>query len=78
MKKTYILFFILTMFCCHTASAQKVAVGTNLISYANFLTTNLEASYAIAKNWNVYVLGIYNPWTFKENQPPKEHMQNRQ
>lgn len=78
MKKTYILFFILAMFCCHTASAQKVAVGTNLISYANFLTTNVEASYAIAKNWNVYVQGKYNPWTFKENQPPKEHMQNRQ
>ncbi|MBQ7772465.1 MAG: DUF3575 domain-containing protein [Bacteroidales bacterium] len=66
------------MALCTQAKAQKVAVGTNLLSYANFLTTNIDISYAVAKNWSVYIQGKYNPWTFKENQPAQEHMQNRQ
>lgn len=78
MIKRYLLLIVFAALCCHSASAQKVAVGTNLISYANFLTTNLEASYAISKNWNVYVQGKYNPWTFNEDKPAKDHMQNRQ
>ena len=78
MKKTLFLVLIIAAFSCTPANAQKLAVGTNLISYANFLTTNLDISYAVAKNWSVYIQGKYNPWTFKENQPAQEHMQNRQ
>ncbi len=77
MKKLFFLFLAL-MALAYQGHAQKVAVGTNLLSYANFLTANMDISYAVAKNWTVYIQGKYNPWTFRNNQPNEKHMQNRQ
>ena len=46
------------------ASAQNLALSTNLAGYANFGTLNLEASYAVAQHWSVTAGMRYNPFTF--------------
>lgn len=74
--KRIIFFFFLFALTCGQLRAQKFSIGTNVLSYANFLTTNLEMSYAVSRNWTVFAQGKYNPWTFNEG--TKDQMQNRQ
>jgi len=47
-----------------SAFAQKTALGTNILGYANFVTLNAEASYALGRH-NTFSAGIkYNPFVF--------------
>ena len=50
------------------ASAQKVAVGTNLVDWANLGTANIEAGLSIGQHFSTFVGGRYNPWNFDSEQ----------
>lgn len=58
--------------------AQRYSVGTNIISYANFLTLNAEMQAALSQKWSVAAAARYNPWTFNKNRPGIDHLQSRQ
>lgn len=46
------------------ASAQNASVSTDMVSYANFATLNLEASVPMARHWSVNASVKYNPFEF--------------
>ena len=46
------------------AGAQNMSVSTNIASYANFGTLNLEASCAVARHWSLTAGMRYNPFSF--------------
>lgn len=57
--------FMLAAFCvCVEAGAQKVAVSTDVVSYLNLGTMNIEASYALAQHWSVTAGAKYNPFVY--------------
>lgn len=72
--RKYLLIIILALSAI-TANAQKWAVGTNILEYANLGTLNLEASFAPARHVSLDLQTGYNPWTFKDDTP--EQYQNR-
>lgn len=45
--------------------AQKFALSTNLVEWANFGTTNLDASLSVSQHVSLFVGGKYNPWKYK-------------
>ena len=47
---------------CH---AQKFALSTNLVEWANFATANLDASLSVSQHVSLFVGGKYNPWKFE-------------
>ena len=47
-----------------TSGAQNVSISTDLVSYLNFATMNVEASYPISRCWSVNAGVRYNPFTF--------------
>lgn len=49
-----------------TASAQKVAVKTNLL-YDITTTANLGIEFSVAPKWTVDISGNLNAWTFSDN-----------
>lgn len=61
----------------HEASAQKAAVSTDLVGYANFVTMNVEASVPVARHWSINAGVRYNPFTFDLGEG-KEDARNRQ
>lgn len=46
-------------------AAQKFAVSTNLVEWANFATANLDASLSVSQHISLFVGGRYNPWEFR-------------
>lgn len=58
------------------ASAQEMALSTNLAGYANLGTMNLEASYAFARHWSVNAGMKFNPFSYDSKENIK--MQNKQ
>lgn len=57
----------------NTASAQKVAVKSNLL-YLATATPNVGVEVALADRWTLEVAGGYNPWTFnRENNLKAKH-----
>lgn len=57
-------------------SAQRLAISTNALDYANFLTLNAELSYAVSQHWSIGAGAKYNPFTFSEG--TSKQIQNRQ
>ena len=74
MKKLFFcaLFFL---FMGLVSNAQRWAVGTNLVDYANFGTLNLEGSVAVERHWSLDMEWDYNPWTYKAGS--SDQFQNR-
>lgn len=56
---------VLLLFVGTVAFGQKYSVGTNLIGYANLGTLNLEAEYAVGRQWSVTAGVKYNPFSYK-------------
>lgn len=46
------------------ARCQKIAVGSNLLGYANLGTMNVEVSYALGRRWSIAAGAKYNPFSF--------------
>lgn len=49
----------------YTADAQKVSVSTNLLTWANFGTANLEANVSVSKHFTLFAGAKYNPWEIR-------------
>lgn len=66
MKRIKMALMIALCFLALDASAQKVAVKTNLL-YDATSTINLGVEFALTPKWTLDVAGNYNPWTFSNN-----------
>lgn len=67
MKKILIFFAVLgALLFTQNASAQKVAVKTNLL-YDATATINLGIEFRLAQRWTMDISGNYNGWTFSDN-----------
>lgn len=66
MKRIKMALMIGLCFLALDASAQKVAVKTNLL-YDATSTINLGVEFALTPKWTLDVAGNYNPWTFSNN-----------
>ena len=66
MKRIKMALMIGLCFFALDASAQKVAVKTNLL-YDATSTINLGVEFALTPKWTLDVAGNYNPWTFSNN-----------
>lgn len=69
MMKKLAITLILTITAFSSASAQKWAVGTNILDWLYFGTMNAEASVAVQRHLTVSAEVLYNPWTFNANDP---------
>lgn len=58
--------FLLILVGSFTASAQRVALKTNLLHWAT-LTPNAGVEFKFANKWTMDISGGYNPFTFSEN-----------
>lgn len=69
-----ILLFLLTGV---KSGAQELSLSTNVMSYLDFGTLNMEASYGLSRHWSVNAGLKYNPFSFTS---PKtdDIMQHRQ
>lgn len=70
-----VLILCLLSLCCIPAAAQKFALSTNALDYANLGTFNLEASYAVAQHWNLKLGGKYNPFKYGSDASSPRNMQ---
>lgn len=64
-RNIIILVILLLVSMPHTAEAQKVAVSTNMMTWANFGTANLDASISVSKHFTVFAGAKYNPWEMR-------------
>ena len=64
--------------CCapHLAQAQKFAVSTNALTWANFGTINAEGSFIVSRHITLHAGGTANPWEITT--PTKYTIRNRQ
>lgn len=53
--------FLFVPFVC---SAQNIAVSTNVVDWADFLTMNVEAGIPLAKHFSVHAQVRVNPWVW--------------
>lgn len=76
MKKVIVaIISTIVLLTAQEAHAQKIRIGTNLISWMNFATLNMEAGYSISQKWSAYASAEYNPWNFRT--PDGLHIRNR-
>ncbi len=66
---------ILCLILAAPAYGQKFTISTNMANYLNFVTMNLEGSYAAAQHWSITAGVKYNPFTFHFGD---KQLQNRQ
>lgn len=52
------------LFSFHQASAQKFALSTNLVEWANFGTINADAGLSVAQHFSLHAGAKFNPWSF--------------
>lgn len=52
------------LFSCYYASAQKFALSTNLVEWANFGTINADAGLSVAQDFSLHAGAKFNPWSF--------------
>lgn len=77
-RKKYLLLIVL-MLSSSLVRAQEFSLTTNLISYVNFGTVNMEAAYGVSQHWSVNAGMRYNPFTFSiEEDGTNRSMRNRQ
>jgi hypothetical protein len=70
--RTVILSVILAVLSMNEASAQKVAVKTNVLYWAT-ASPNLSVEIGLAPKWTLDLGGGVNPFTFKENRKWKHY-----
>ncbi len=62
------LLCLITVLACllpgRALPAQDFSMSTNIISYLNFGTMNMEFSYAPSRHWSLHAGFRFNPWTF--------------
>lgn len=68
------LMLVMTPLCLQ---ARRFALSTNLIDYAALCTVNLDAAYAVDRQWSLSLGGRYNPWTFRKGDVSRQ-FQTRQ
>ena len=64
-RNIIILVAVLLVAGAHSADAQKVSLSSNLITWANLGTANLEGSISVHKNVTVFAGANYNPWEMR-------------
>lgn len=74
--KRIILFFLLLL--SPLARAQKVSVSANLLGYATLGTLNAEVSYAVSRRWSLTAGAMYNPFTFRKDDPDRQFQHRQQ
>lgn len=60
------------------ALQSRACISTNILEWANMLTINAEASFAVAKNYTIGIQGKYNPFTFNKHKAYSDRIQHRQ
>lgn len=75
MRKNFTIFMItlLVSLLSGTASAQRLAVKSNLL-YDITSTINLGVEYEVAPRWTLEMSANYNPWSFSDNKKMKPWM----
>lgn len=66
MKKKILLSLCSVLFFCNHSNAQKIALSTNIVEWANFGTVNLECGVSVARHFSVSAGAKYNPWVFRQ------------
>ena len=56
---------ILTVGLSTAASAQKVALSTNFVDWANYGTLNLDAGMSVSRHFTLFAGCKFNPWEFQ-------------
>lgn len=76
--KTKVLSFVASLMAltCWEAEAQKISISTDVLSYVNLGTMNLDASYALSRRWSLLAGAKYNPFTFRKGE--QDQFQYRQ
>ena len=64
-RNIIILVAVLLIAGTRTADAQKVSISTNLVTWANLGTANLETNVSVHKNVTVFGGMKYNPWNLR-------------
>lgn len=72
------MIIILSLFVPAVASAQKLAVSTDMLGYADFVTLNGEVSYSLSRHWSANAGFRYNPFTFQSGAEDAHLISNRQ
>lgn len=67
-----ILVLVAAVAMAKPASAQRIAVGTNMIDWASLGTMNIEAGVAVAQRFSIHAGAELNPWTFIPGNQEKE------
>lgn len=57
---------------------SRLALSSNAIDWAWYITPNIEAQYAISRRWTLDATAKYNNWTFKNEDPNRRNRQCRQ
>lgn len=66
MKKTILLCLILLFTLCAGAQERTIGIKTNVL-YWGALTPNISVEVPLSRKLSIDVLGMYAPWTFKDN-----------
>ena len=64
-RNIIIVVVVLLFAASHNASAQKVSISTNTLTWVNFGTANLEASVSVSKHFTIFAGAKYNPWEIR-------------
>lgn len=64
-RNIIILVAVLLIAGTRTADAQKVSLSTNVVTWANLGTANLEANVSLHKNVTLFGGMKYNPWDLR-------------
>ena len=65
-KRIYIpLLVVLLSMVPSTVKAQRVAISTNVVDWANVATVNLEAGLSVHQHFSLLAGAKYNPWKFR-------------
>lgn len=68
-NKRWILLLLLLM-AAVPAAAQRWALATNVLDYANFGTLNAEGSMAVGRHWSATAVAKYNPFHYTRKGEP--------
>ena len=69
-NKKAILMAILTACISLSCHAQRWALATNVLDYANFGTLNLEGSLATGQHWSMTAVAKFNPFHYQKQGEP--------
>ena len=64
-RNIIIALVILLLGIPQVADAQRVSLSTNMLTWANLGTANLETSISVSRKFTVFAGAKYNPWDFR-------------